>query len=169
MRAPSMVVYGLSLALVFGAPAHAWQHRGGQQGGPPASGQQGQAAPVRSADRQIYGWQLMTPEERDAYRAQMRGTHTQQERDALRMQHHEEMRKRAAERGVTLPDMPRAGAGPHGRGMGPGAQPPVQTQQQTQQRVEQQTQQQTQPATPQRTRQQTEQQTQQQPEPQRPQ
>jgi hypothetical protein len=41
---------------------------------------------------------------------------TEQERDAYRQQHHEEMEKRAKEKGITLPDMPQ----PRGQGMGNG-------------------------------------------------
>lgn len=69
-------------------------------------------------ERDRYGWQLMTPQERAEHRNKMRNMKTEQEREAYRLQHHAEMQKRAKERGVTLPDMPRPqGAG---RGMGPG-------------------------------------------------
>jgi len=70
----------------------------------------------------IYGSQMMTAEERDAYRAKMRSAKTQAERDQIRKEHHDEMRQRAKDRGVTLPDQPRTSrqAGPRGRGMGPG-------------------------------------------------
>lgn len=78
----------------------------------------------------------MTASERNKYRQQMRKLKTQQERDAFRMQHHEQMQKRAAERGVTLPDAPRQGMGQgQGQGnMGNGAA----VRQRTQQRMEQQ-------------------------------
>ncbi|MHB0985771.1 MAG: hypothetical protein ACYC05_09300 [Sulfuricella sp.] len=72
---------------------------------------------------QIYGSQLMTPEERTAYRARMRAAKTQEEREKIRAEHHEQMKVRAKEKGVTLPDMPPAmggGMGPGGGGMGPG-------------------------------------------------
>ena len=72
---------------------------------------------------QIYGSQLMTPEERTAYRARMRAAKTQEERERIRAEHHEQMKMRAKEKGVTLPDMPPAmggGMGPGGGGMGPG-------------------------------------------------
>ena len=76
-------------------------------------------------DRQIYGSQLMTQEERSAYRAQMRNAKTAQEREQLRKEHHERMKVRAKEKGVALPDEPPArgmggGMGPGGGGMGPG-------------------------------------------------
>ena len=78
---------------------------------------------------QVYGSQLMTQEERMAYRARMRAAKTQEERERIRAEHHEQMKARAKERGVTLPDMPPAmgggmglggGMGPGGGGMGPG-------------------------------------------------
>lgn len=76
-------------------------------------------------DRQIYGSQLMTQEERSAYRTQMRNAKTAQEREQIRNEHHERMKVRAKEKGVTLPDEPPArgmggGMGPGGGGMGPG-------------------------------------------------
>ena len=81
---------------------------------------------LQTRDRdQIYGYQLMTPAERAAYRSRMRSLNTVQERERYRLEHHREMQERARERGVTLPDqpMPRGGGmgpGPGG-GMGPGA------------------------------------------------
>ena len=65
---------------------------------------------------QIYGSQLMTQEERNAYRNQMRAAKTAQEREQLRKEHHERMKVRAKEKGVTLPDEPPA----RGKGMSPG-------------------------------------------------
>ena len=63
-----------------------------------------------SAQQQIYGSQLMT----------------QQERERLRLEHHQQMQERARQRGVTLPDQPPAGKGYGARpggGMGPGYGP----------------------------------------------
>jgi flagellar biosynthesis/type III secretory pathway protein FliH len=74
-------------------------------------------------DRQIYGSQLMTQQERSEYRARMRAAKTQEEREQIRKEHHEQMKARAKEKGVTLPDEPPArgrGMGPGGGGMGPG-------------------------------------------------
>lgn len=69
----------------------------------------------------IYGSQLMTPAERSQYMNQMRTLKTAQEREAFRLQHHEQMLERARAKGVTLPDAPQAiGMGPAG-GMGGGA------------------------------------------------
>lgn len=78
----------------------------------------------------IYGSQMMTQEERNAYRAKMRAAKTVEERESIRSEHHELMQARAKERGMTLPDMPPAkggmmepgGMGPGGGGMGGGNQ-----------------------------------------------
>jgi hypothetical protein len=79
---------------------------------------------LRTQDQeQVFGSQLMTQEERVAYRARMRAAKTQEERERIRAEHHEQMKVRAKERGVTLPDVPPArggGMGPGGGGMGPG-------------------------------------------------
>ena len=69
-------------------------------------------------DQQIYGSQLMTQQERDAHRSKMRSAKTYEEQQRIRNEHHEQMKVRAKERGVTLPDVPPAGRGP---GMGPGS------------------------------------------------
>jgi len=77
----------------------------------------------------VYGSQLMTAEERTEYRAKMRSLKTKEEREALRMEHHQKMQERAKAMGKTLPDMPPAqgggmapcgGAMPCGGGMAPG-------------------------------------------------
>lgn len=66
---------------------------------------------------QVYGSQLMTPEERIEYRNKMRSMKTEQEREAFRLEHHQQMQQRALERGQVLPDMPSHDRG----GMGPGS------------------------------------------------
>ena len=68
-------------------------------------------------ERDMYGWELMTPNERAEYRKKMQNMHTQGERDQYRIEHHEQMQERARERGVDLHDMPQGG---HGSGMGSG-------------------------------------------------
>lgn len=70
-------------------------------------------------DRDIYGYQLMTEQERDAYRAKMRAARTQQEREQIRVEHHTQMQARANERGVKLPPEPGMGIKGTGGGMGP--------------------------------------------------
>ena len=79
----------------------------------------------QARDTPIYGSQMMTPQERSEYRARMRAAKTQEEREQIRKEHHEQMKARAKEKGVTLPDEPPArgmggGMGPGGGGMGPG-------------------------------------------------
>lgn len=70
----------------------------------------------------IYGSQLMTQQERNEYRARMRAAKTAEEREKIRNEHHERMKVRAKERGLTLPDEPpmRGGGMRQGGGMGPG-------------------------------------------------
>jgi len=74
---------------------------------------------------QIYGSQLMTPAERTEYQSKMRALKTDKERDAFRLDHHDKMTVRAAEKGITLPNSPPAvGKGPKansGIGAGPGS------------------------------------------------
>lgn len=75
---------------------------------------------TQQQDREVYGWQLMTPEERATYRSRMRDAKTIAERDKIRQEHHEAMVIRAKERGVTLPaDPPREPR--RGSGYGSGA------------------------------------------------
>jgi hypothetical protein len=66
------------------------------------------------AQVQIYGSQLMTAAERTEYQSKMRALKTDKERDAFRLDHHDKMKVRAAEKGVTLPNSP------PGVGKGPG-------------------------------------------------
>ena len=81
----------------------------------------------------IYGGQLMTPEERAEHREKMRSADSPTERQAIRQEHYETMRRRAEERGMDSPDAPMRGGlgaggqyedqpamGPGGRGMGMG-------------------------------------------------
>lgn len=70
----------------------------------------------------IYGSQLMTPQERMDYQAQMRALKTEQERETYRLAHHQKMQERAKAQGVALPEMPAARAGMGlGQGAGTGA------------------------------------------------
>lgn len=71
------------------------------------------------ADIPIYGSQLMTDSERTAFRARMWAAQSDEERNRIRAEHHEEMKKRAQAQGITLPDMPPAMPGGP-RGAGPG-------------------------------------------------
>lgn len=74
--------------------------------------------------KQVYGSQLMTDQERVEHRLKMRSSKSPEERAKYRKEHHERMKVRAKEKGVTLPDEPPefgGGMGPGGGGMGPGA------------------------------------------------
>jgi len=73
---------------------------------------------------QVYGHQLMTDAERTAYQTKMRTLKTTAERDAFRLEHHEQMKARAAEKGLTLPDAPmmnKTGKGQAAPGTGQGS------------------------------------------------
>jgi hypothetical protein len=72
----------------------------------------GNAAPgFAQQDQPICGSQLMTNQERNTYRNQMRTAVSEQEREQIRWQHHQQMQERAKAQGVTLPDMPMMAAG----------------------------------------------------------
>lgn len=80
----------------------------GMQGGKQGQGHGGSHA----------GQQLMTPEERTAMQEKMRNAKTPEERQQIALENRAEMQKRAAEKGITLPEH----RGPHGHGgMGPNA------------------------------------------------
>jgi hypothetical protein len=69
----------------------------------------------------VYGGQLMTEQERIEYRNTLRNAKTSEEREQLRMQHHQRMQERAKAKGLVLPEEPPAGSGMRqGGGMGPG-------------------------------------------------
>ncbi len=72
-------------------------------------------------DQDIYGYQMMTPQERDEHRAKMRAAKTNEEREQIRREQHDQMVARAKERGLKIPDEPPRGAG--GRAPGTGAGP----------------------------------------------
>lgn len=74
-------------------------------------------------DQQIYGHQLMTPQERDRYRDRLRAARSERDRERIRQQHIERMQSRARQRGVKLGPPPRMGhpmSPPSGGRMGPG-------------------------------------------------
>jgi len=55
----------------------------------------------------IYGYDLMTVEERAQHRAKLQSMNTEEEREAYREEHHKLMQARAKERGVEIPELPR--------------------------------------------------------------
>lgn len=68
----------------------------------------------------IYGYRMMTDQERNEFRERMRNAKSAEERQAIRDEHHKAMQARAKERGVTLPDQPRGPGAGKGPGYGPG-------------------------------------------------
>ncbi len=85
---------------------------------------QEQSRQTMQQQEQVFGWELMTQEERIEHRDKMRSLQSQEERESYRLEHHAEMEKRARERGVVLPEMiPQSqgrGPGLRGKGLGPG-------------------------------------------------
>ena len=73
-----------------------------------------------AADEPVYGSQMMTNQERIEHRTKMNTAKTAQEREQVRLEHHEQMQLRAKERGITLPDTPPAQGAGMRQGMGPG-------------------------------------------------
>lgn len=75
-----------------------------------------------SSDHEIYGSEIMTPEERAEFRSKMQSAKTSQERERLRIDHQAAMKSRAKQRGITLPDDPSVNPSPDS-GMGTGGTP----------------------------------------------
>lgn len=71
------------------------------------------AAPIQAQDKPksepMYGYRMMTPQERDEYRAKMRNAKSAEEREKIRAEHQASMKERMG-----------AGMGPGGGMMGPG-------------------------------------------------
>ena len=98
-----IVLPGCAVAITFGmTPAYAQQNEAVQA----------QATKQMQTEAQpIYGRQLMTDAERQAHRQKMRSLQTAEQRQEYLQQHHKRMQERARERGVTLPEQPRAKSG----------------------------------------------------------
>lgn len=86
-----------------------------------ATGPMGSA---HAQEKQIYGHELMTEQERTEFRSRLQGAASDEERQQIRWEHRMRMEGRAKERGVTLPDepprfgmqqQPRRGGGGQGR------------------------------------------------------
>jgi len=76
---------------------------------------------VEAVEDPVYGYQLMTRQERIDYRDKMHSLKTEEERAAFRLEHHKLMQERARAKGITLPDEPMPGhMGQKRQGMGPG-------------------------------------------------
>lgn len=72
------------------------------------------AQPTKQTQKQVYGKELMTEQERAELHTRMRAAKTQQEREQVRKQQHERMKQRAKERGLSIPDQPPAKRGKTG-------------------------------------------------------
>ena len=82
-----------------------------------AANQANEQGRIQSQEQeQIYGSQMMTEQERNEYRTRMQAAKTNEEREQIRMEHHERMRERAKSQGLSMPDTPP----PKGSGMGGG-------------------------------------------------
>jgi len=76
---------------------------------------------TRTMDKEmIYGSQLMTEQERNEYRTRIQAAKTEQEREMIRAEHHDQMQARAKEKGVMLPEEPMMQGKGKGDGMGMG-------------------------------------------------
>lgn len=112
MKRTLTMAAGIAAALGLGLAAAAFAHPTGGGGpgffgGGPGYGcaQGAGAGPVS---------QLFTAEERTAFQEQMRNAATPEQRYALMEAHRAEVLKRAAEKGITLPDRPGRGPGMRG-------------------------------------------------------
>ncbi|MBW1940997.1 MAG: hypothetical protein JRI28_06455 [Deltaproteobacteria bacterium] len=80
-------------------------------------GQQVQMMEPDSQPEQVYGWELMTPEERAEHLEKIHSFQTEEELEAYRQEHHKLMIERAEEQGIAMPKSPSKqgkGKGPHG-------------------------------------------------------
>lgn len=72
--------------------------------------------------RQSSGRQVMSPQERDEQRSKMQNANSREEQERIRAEHHEEMKGRAQDKGLSIPDTPPSRRqGIMGGGMGGGA------------------------------------------------
>jgi hypothetical protein len=122
LKPPLMLFAAFNAALAIFASSAIAQTQPQAQEASPQKQQQAQAMPRHGT---VYGYQLMTPDERTEYRNKMRTLKTWQEREQFRKEHHEQMKVRAKEKGITLPDTPpmRGHRRGMGKGMGPGMMP----------------------------------------------
>lgn len=79
------------------------------------------ATPALPAEKDtIFGYQLMTAEERATFRTQMQNATTEEERQKIRLEHRTLMLERAKAKGVTLPETPMMNGQGMGKAMGMG-------------------------------------------------
>ena len=116
---------GIAVAVAYAQPGPMGggmgpQMKGGMQHG--MKGGMGPGAMKGGPAGPAAAQQLMTPEERTALQEKMRNAKTPEERQQIATANHDEMQKRAKEKGITLPE-------PHGpgAGFGPSFAPPLAT------------------------------------------
>lgn len=112
-RTTRTAVFASALLLAFAASAEEPKK---EPGAAPA-----QAEAAKPAQECVQAWELMTEAEFAEHRGRMQAAKTREERDRIRAEHHAQMTKRAAERGVTLREAgacgcPGAGSGAMGMG-----------------------------------------------------
>ncbi len=107
MKAHRLNVIGVAAALALAAGMAAAQAPATPKSGAQPLTREQMREQMR--EQRIYGYQLMTPDERNAYRAKMRAAKTLQERERIRTENHAAMQARAKQRGVTLPPEPKVG------------------------------------------------------------
>jgi len=109
MKYGSVLVLSLSMALGVSAQAADQAQSRDQTKTPQQTQTQG--------NERVYGYDLMTEQERTDYQDRMRAAKTDQERETLRSEHHKQMQARAKAQGKALPEVPPAG---RGQGADPG-------------------------------------------------
>jgi hypothetical protein len=129
MKSLNKIAAGIAFSLTLGAAAVAYAHPGamggtagatGAQAGPHAGMQDGMRGGHGPAGMQhgmqgtAAAQQLITPEERTATMEKMRAAKTPEEREQIATAMRTEVQKRAAEKGITLPE-------PHGSRFGTAA------------------------------------------------
>jgi hypothetical protein len=83
------------------------------------------SASAQDAETPLYGQQLMTVQEQEQYREQIRTAANDEERNQIRTEHRNQMQTRAQERKVELPNVAAPGSGPKADGArGDGQQGP---------------------------------------------
>lgn len=80
------------------------QMQGGMKGQHEMPQMQGRQGQMQDGNK-VYGWQLMSPAERQEYQKKMRSFKSKEERQEFLEDHREKMQERADEMGVTLPKM----------------------------------------------------------------
>ena len=131
MKRSHKIATSVALALGLGLASGAYAHQGQMGGGSGESMHGGMQHGMHGGmhhgarggqDSRGAANQLMTPEEREAFREKMRSAKTPDERRQIAQANRAEMEKRAQEKGITPPEH----RGPRGRmGSGPAAAPTV--------------------------------------------